>query len=157
MRKCDACGSDEIATVSTKYEGNYTECTKCGKRTYIPSYDELVYKVDALQARIDELEHKNEVLMDSYLESETIDDKGKLVGSLEYFKKRIADLETENNLLSPKATVNLLKPFFEHIKLEDEPMPVIHAGIKILLGRITELEKQLQSYKDFCSAIEREE
>ena len=99
MRKCDACGSDEIATVSTKYEGNYTECTKCGKRTYIPSYDELVYKVDALQARIDELEHKNEVLMDSYLESETIDDKGKLVGSLEYFKKHITDLESENKAL----------------------------------------------------------
>lgn len=26
-----------------------------------------------------------------------------------------------------------------------------------LQARITELEKQLQSYKDFCSAIEREE
>jgi len=65
---------------------------------------------DALQARIDELEHKNEVLMDSYLESETINDKGELVGSLEHFRQRIA-----------------------------------------------ELEKQLQSYKDFCSAIEREE
>ena len=54
---------------------------------------------DALQARINELEHKNEVLMDSYLESETIDDKGKLVGSLEYFKKRITDLEAENKAL----------------------------------------------------------
>ena len=54
---------------------------------------------DALQARIDELEHKNEVLMDSYLESETIDDKGKLVGSLEHFRQRIADLESENKAL----------------------------------------------------------
>ena len=112
---------------------------------------------DALQARINELEHKNEVLMDSYLESETIDDKGKLVGSLEYFKKRITDLEAENDLLSGKATVDLLKPFVEQIKLENEPMPVIHAGIKMLLDRIDKLEKQLQSYKDFCSAIEREE
>jgi len=52
MRKCDACGSDEIATVSTKYEGNYTECTKCGKRTYIPSYDELVYRVAELERQL---------------------------------------------------------------------------------------------------------
>jgi uncharacterized Fe-S cluster-containing radical SAM superfamily enzyme len=37
--------------------------------------------------------------MDSYLESETINDKGELVGSLEYFKKRIADLEAENEAL----------------------------------------------------------
>ena len=128
-----------------------------GEPTYAFVYANEPSEINALNQRIEELTHKNELLMDSYLESETIDDKGKLVGSLEYFKKRIADLETENNLLSPKATVNLLKPFFEHIKLEDEPMPVIHAGIKILLGRITELEKQLQSYKDFCSAIEREE
>ena len=48
-----------------------------------------------LQARIDELEHKNEVLMDSYLESETINDKGELVGSLEHFRQRIAELEKE--------------------------------------------------------------
>ena len=54
---------------------------------------------DVLNQRIEELTHKNEVLMDSYLESETIDDKGKLVGSLEYFKKRITDLEAENKAL----------------------------------------------------------
>ena len=30
-------------------------------------------------------------------------------------------------------------------------------NIAELQARITELEKQLQSYKDFCSAIEREE
>ena len=50
-------------------------------------------KFDALNQRIAELTHKNEVLMDSYLESETINDKGQLVGSLEFFRKRIAELE----------------------------------------------------------------
>lgn len=52
MRKCDACGSDEIATVSTKYEGNYTECAKCGKRTYILSYEELEYRISELESQL---------------------------------------------------------------------------------------------------------
>ena len=59
----------------------------------------LQQRIAELQARIDELEHKNEVLMDSYLESETINDKGELVGSLEHFRQHIAELESENKAL----------------------------------------------------------
>jgi ribosomal protein L32 len=107
---CTKCGS---------YAGTNSYCPQCGASIgfiYIePNAEAKIImqqqeKIAELQARIDELTHKNEVLMDSYLESETIDDKGKLVGSLQYFRQRIADLE-----------------------------------------------KQLKSYKDFCSAIEREE
>jgi hypothetical protein len=70
-----------------------------GEPTYAFVYANEPSEIDALNQRIEELTHKNELLMDSYLESETIDDKGKLVGSLEYFKKRIADLESENEAL----------------------------------------------------------
>lgn len=52
MRKCDACGSDEIATVASAREGNYTECTKCGKRNYIPSYEYLVARVVELERQL---------------------------------------------------------------------------------------------------------
>jgi hypothetical protein len=52
MKKCEVCGSDEIATVATAREGSYTECTKCGKRTYIPSYDDLVYRVAELERQL---------------------------------------------------------------------------------------------------------
>jgi hypothetical protein len=65
-----------------------------------------------------------------------------LIQEITLLKLRIADLESENELLSGKATIDLLKPFVEQIKLEDEPMPVIHAGIKILLTKISDLESE---------------
>jgi transposase len=49
MRKCNACGSNNISSVSSPYEGNYEECRDCGKRTSIPSYEELVRQVAELE------------------------------------------------------------------------------------------------------------
>jgi transposase len=52
VRKCDICGSEEISTVSSAYEGCYFECTKCGLRTYIPSYDDLKRRVAELESEV---------------------------------------------------------------------------------------------------------
>ena len=60
---------------------------------------------------------------------------------------RIDKLESENDLLSGRATVDLLKPFVEQIKLEDEPMDTIHAGIKILLAKIADLESEVKALR----------
>ena len=107
LKQCPFCGLNGEIHFTPGRNGVAT-CHICGTEHTLVIWQSRPIE-DALQARINELEHKNEVLMDSYLESETIDDKGKLVGSLQYFRQRIADLE-----------------------------------------------KQLKSYKDFCSAIERE-
>lgn len=57
MRKCDACGSNNMSSVSSAYEGNYEECRDCGKRTSIPSYEELVRRVAELESE-NERKHK---------------------------------------------------------------------------------------------------
>ena len=97
LKQCPFCGLNGEIHFTPGRNGVAT-CHICGTEHTLVIWQSRPIE-DALQARINELEHKNEVLMDSYLESETINDKGELVGSLEYFKKRIADLEAENEAL----------------------------------------------------------
>jgi len=143
---CSICGSNMYAGFM---------CPKCSvnglnpsesKLTITPSNSYLYIEpgseakiIMQQQEKINELTHKNEVLMDSYLESETINDKGELVGSLEYFRKRIAELEEQNLEYQQEATqfyavldgvANFWKD--QHEKQEK---------------RIVELELQLKSYK----------
>jgi hypothetical protein len=93
LKACPFCGGTKIGIWDTGYY-----CENCMPDVSKSEWQSRPLE-DALQKRIDELTHKNEVLMDSYLESETINDKGELAGSLQYFRQRIADLEAENKAL----------------------------------------------------------
>lgn len=102
LKSCPFCGSESTSRESYIDRKTYYRCSNliCPSNGWF-TFQEWQSRPleDALQKRIDELTHKNEVLMDSYLESETINDKGELAGSLQYFRQRIADLEAENKAL----------------------------------------------------------